>query len=243
VHRPLSGVVALDQLALKQKWRNVFAGRYAMNSLIRVSRIYDLPYVTEKGVHRYVDLRLHPDEINKIPELAQRPLLRELVSVLNSKEGPFMTHGTAFALAPPYEPGGTIPLSPESQNAAHWCTSYVTFSYWDMRRNKEEQYAALRESFTSEANGTEVCFVIQPAYFLTLFEQQFGAKWSETNATVCLLWVSGWGETEVVAHSRWRNAIKSLIEFFSGFKTNADDGFATTVSHHLLNENRMPPTY
>lgn len=119
---------------------------------------------------RYVDLRLHPDDFRTIPELTDRPQLKELVLALNDKRGPFMTHGVAFGLAPPYEPGGQILLSSESSSATHWCTSYVTFSFWQMSLNTAEEYMALYERFTGDARGTEICFIIQPAYFLTLFE-------------------------------------------------------------------------
>jgi hypothetical protein len=213
-----------------------------MKTMIRVSRVYDLPYIAEDGVHPYVDLRLHPADIHRIPELAQQPVLRELVSVLNRKEGPLMTHGCAFALAPPYEPGGTIPLSEESRTAAHWCSSYVTFSYSQMSLNKEGRYVALYDGFTLDAIGTEVCFVIQPAYFLTLFERNYGAKWGETNATSCVLWASGWGAKETIAYSRWRNAVRTLVEFFEGLKRNADDVSGVTVSQHMMNDTRMPPS-
>jgi hypothetical protein len=121
-------------------------------------------------VARYVDLRLHPDDFRTIPELTDRPQLKELVLALNDKRGPFMTHGVAFGLAPPYEPGGQILLSSESSSATHWCTSYVTFSFWQMSLNTAEEYMALYERFTGDARGTEICFIIQPAYFLTLFE-------------------------------------------------------------------------
>lgn len=213
-----------------------------MKTTITVSRVYDLPYIAEKDVHAYVDLRLHPADIHRIPELAHQPVLRELVSVLNSKEGPFMTHGCAFALAPPYEPDGTIPLSEESRTAAHWCSSYVTFSYSLMSLNKEEHYVALYDGFTLDAIGTEVCFVIQLAYFLTLFEQNYGAKWGDRNATACVVWVSGWGAKETIAYSRWRNAVRTAVEFFEGFKLNADDVSGVTVSQHMMNDSRMPPS-
>lgn len=213
-----------------------------MKSITEVSSVYDLPYVADDNVYLHVDLRIHPTEIDAIPELAGRPVLRELVSVLNSKDGPFMTHGSAFALTRPYGSGGTIPLSQESISARHWCTSYVTFSYWQMSLNEEQNFAALYESFTAEANGTEVCFVIQPAYFLTRYERQCGAKWSETNGTVCLVWVSGWGASEVIAHSRWRNTIMSLSAFFRGVAMSDSNGSGMTVSQHMLNESQMPPS-
>jgi hypothetical protein len=85
-----------------------------MKSMIHVQRVYDLPYyeAPSDGCYRHIDLRVHPKDIDAIPELRSRPDLKELVATLNC--GPFMTHGSAFALAPPYEPAGTVPLSPES---------------------------------------------------------------------------------------------------------------------------------
>jgi hypothetical protein len=62
-----------------------------------------------------------------------------------------------------------------------------------MSRNKPEEYIAIYVDFICDATATEVCFVIHPAYFLTRFEMRVGRKWSDTNATVCLIWVSGWG--------------------------------------------------
>jgi hypothetical protein len=86
--------------------------------------------------------------------------------------------------------------------------------------------------------------VIQPAYFLTRFEIRQNAKWSETNATVCLMWVSGWGNSDVVAHSRWRNAIRSLVAFFNDSSTLPDKATLTgiTVSQHMLIDRYFNPT-
>jgi hypothetical protein len=212
-----------------------------MKSTIRVSKVYDLPYIAENSTHSYIDLRLDPDRIKLIPELVSQPVLRELVATLNGKHGPFMTHGCAFAQRPPNEPGGTIPLSPESRGATHWCTSYVIFSYWLMGLNREENYAALYEGYQQEAHGTEVCFVIQPAYFRTLYEERVDAKWSDTNAAVCLVWVSGWGASEASAQSRWRNTVKGLTAFFSGVKVSADEGSGITVSEHMRSDSPLPP--
>jgi hypothetical protein len=116
-----------------------------MNSLIHVAQPYDLPYIAEAsdGILPYIDLRVHPSEIDRIPELRGKPDLKELVAVLNRQHGPFMTHGSAFALARPYERAGEIPLSEESRTASRWCTSYVTFSFWHLSQNKPENYVSL----------------------------------------------------------------------------------------------------
>lgn len=216
-----------------------------MKSLIRVSRVYDLPYFSapSDGVHCHIDLRVHPSEIDSIPELRGQPRLKELVAIMNRPRGPFMTHGCAIARRPPYEPGGAIPLSKESCTAARWCTSYLTFSFWYLSRNKRENYEDIYESFTDEMNGTEVCFVIQPAYFLSRFEQRVGKKWCDTNATVCLIWASGWGDTDVVSHSRWRNSIKNLVDFFGDTNRFPDNASTSevTVSQHILIDQFVNP--
>ena len=216
-----------------------------MKSLIHVSKVYDLPYVSapSERTYRHIDLRVHPSEIDSIPELIGHPDLKELVAVLNRPRGPFMTHGSAMARRPPCEPGGDIPLSEQSRTASHWCTSYVTFSFWELSRNKPEEYLAIFDNFTSEANGMEVCFVIQPAYFLSLFELRLGNKWSDTNATVCLIWASGWGDADVVAHSRWRNVTRNLVTFFSDSKSFPDNAapLGVTVSQHMLIDRYFNP--
>ena len=208
-----------------------------MKSIICVSKPYDLPYEStpSDGTHRHIDLRVRPDEINSIPELRGEADLKELVAVLNRPHGSFMTHGCAKAKRPPYEPGGEFPLSEESRSATHWRTSYVTFSFWQLSENKPEKYVPIYEQFKTEANGTEVCFVIQAAYFLTSFEISYGNKWSDSNATVCLVWVTGWGDSDAVAHSRWRNVTRQLTAFFDDRKAFPDYDCASglTVSQHM----------
>ncbi|MBX9600021.1 MAG: hypothetical protein K2X35_03415 [Bryobacteraceae bacterium] len=211
-----------------------------MKRLIEVRRVYDLPYEAENSGQptKHIDLRIHPSAIQTIPELRGRPGLAELVSVLN--RGPFMTHGSAFGLAPPREPGGKFPLSEESRAARCWCTSYVTFSFWYLAQNIPQNYQLIYEKLKVDAHGTELFFVIQSAYFMTLFEWNYGAKYDETNATVCLLWVSGWGDTSAVAESRWRNVTKTLVNFFRELQPFTEYGPAAgiTVSQHMAI--RMP---
>lgn len=186
-----------------------------MKSFINIDRVYDIPYdvAPSNQNHDHVDLKLHPDEIGKLPELFGRPELRELVVVLN--RGPFMTHGCAFGLAKPYQPDGDVPISDESKRAPQWCTSYVTFSFWQFSQNEPENFLAIYDKLTASANGIEVCFVIQRACFLTLFERMYGSKYEEMNGTVCLVWISGFGETPDIAYDRWRNATRTLTAFFS----------------------------
>lgn len=187
---------------------------------------------------------MRPSEINSIPELRGESQLKELVATLNNPHRPFMTHGCAKANRRPDDSGSEIPLSEQSKSAEHWCTSYVTFSFWQLCQNKPENYVDLCDQFTMDANGTEVCFVIQAAYFSTLFERQLGRKWSDTNSTVCLVWVSGWGDSDAIAHSRWRNVIKSLIAFFGDDKKFPDHTGVvdTTVSQHMMIAQHFDPT-
>lgn len=206
-----------------------------MKSLITVRKVYDLPYEAENSGQptKHIDLRSHRDAIRMIPELRERPDLVELVSVLN--RGPFMTHGSAFGYAPPRESGGELPLSEVSRAARCWCTSYVAFSFWHLAQNISQNYQFIYEQLKVDANGTEVFFVIQPAYFATLFEWEHGAKYDETNATVCLLWASGWGDNSAVAQSRWRNVTKTLVGFFKDLQPFTEYGPAAgiTVSQHM----------
>jgi hypothetical protein len=201
--------------------------------------VYDLPYIAEPSleVFRQVDLRQNPSEINMIPELKDEPDLKSLVSVMNDKDGLFMTHGCALAFRQP-EDYVVIPLSVESSTASHWCSSYVTFSFWQFSMNRVEEYEMLYEKFILEGKGSDICFVIQPAYFCTRFEQRLSRKWGETNGTVCVVWVSGWGDGATIALSRWRNAVKGLISFFSTIGTfdSQIDTAATTLSRHMFQE-------
>jgi hypothetical protein len=155
-----------------------------MKTLIHLATAYDIPYNVELSGqnHSHVDLKVHPDEIRNLPELRGRPDLKELVEVMN--RGPFMTHGCAFGLGKPHQPEGDVPMSEESKTARHWCSSYVTFSFWEFSRNVADEYQPPYEALTTTARGTEVCFVLQPAYFLTAFERQQGRKYGITNATV-----------------------------------------------------------
>jgi hypothetical protein len=116
----------------------------------------------------------------------------------------------------------------------------VTFSFWYLAQNVPQNYQTIYEQLKVDANGTAVFFVIQPAYFMTSFEWNYGAKYDETNATVCLLWVSGWGDNPAAAQSRWRNVTKTLVEFFSNLQPFTDRGPAAgiTVSQHMAI--RMP---
>src|SRR6185437_7511132 len=125
-----------------------------MKSLVHISKAYDIPYGVEPLAqnHPYVDLKVHPHEIGILPELHGKPELKELVAVLN--RGPFMTHGCAFGLAKPYQPDGDVPISEESKSAQHWCTSYVTFSFWHFSQNVPENYQSIYDRFTASANGT-----------------------------------------------------------------------------------------
>jgi hypothetical protein len=118
----------------------------------------------------------------------------------------------------------------------------VTFSFWHFSQNTPENYKAIFRRLDADATGAEVCFVLQPAYLLTRFEINYGCKYGETNATVCLIWVSGWGDSPAVAHSRWRNAIRNLVTFFAELKPTLEYGPAagSTVSQHFLN--MMPRT-
>lgn len=209
-----------------------------MKSIVHVSRVYDLPYESEpeNGVYHHVDLRAQPDEINSLPELRGEANLRDLVATLNRPGGQFMTHGCAKALRPPYDSSGEIQVSEESHKAACWCTSYVTFSFWELLRNKSENYVPIYEQFRSDARGSEVCFLIQPAYFLTAFEWHQGRKYAESNGVVCLIWMSGWGETNAIATSRWRNVAKSLAAYFGDSAIFPDHHFTQTmtVSQYML---------
>ena len=188
----------------------------------------------------YHDLRLNPNEINAIPEFRSEPALKALVARLNAHDGAFMTHGSALAHRKPEEHGTVIPLSLESDSAPHWSSSYITFSFWQFSLNTEERYRAIYEKYNPPGGiGLEVCFVIQPTYFCTRYEQNLSLKYGDVNATTCVLWVCGWGNSFSVAHSKWRNGLKSLEEFFAAFKLDDElvDPSALTVSHHMLNPN------
>lgn len=209
-----------------------------MKRMVRVTDVYDLPYQPEPSMGiRHVDLRQNPREIDTIPELRGEAVLKSLIALLNHPDGMFMTHGCAFALEKPY--GVAMPVSDGAATASHWCASYVTVSFWRLSQNKEEEYEALYEKFASDQYDVEICFVVQPTYFLTAYERNVGAKWSERNGTVCLIWASGWGNSAAMAHSRWRNAVKGLISFFSTFDRQTDSA-ATTVSQHMSQESKFP---
>ena len=214
-----------------------------MKSIVRAPAVYDLPYIADpsRRAAAHLDLRRNPEQISTIPELRGEPTLKSLVQTLNARDGIFMTHGCAVAHQRPECHGITIPVSEESTKAQHWFSSYVSFSFWLFSRNTDDEYQLLFEKYVQEGSGSEVSFVIQPAYFRSRFEEFCGRKWGERNATACVLWVSGWGESAVVAHSRWRNRIKSVIQFFGTFKAG-DIQTGMTVSDQLESSDPEPPT-
>jgi hypothetical protein len=218
-----------------------------VKSIARVSDVYDLPYIADlaRGVGGYVDLRRDPKLISTIVELKDQPTLKSLVEALNHKDGIFMTHGCAFAHRRPEGHGVIIPVSEESASAQHWCSSYVAFSFWRFSQNTEKEYEALCEKYSPEGNGSEICFVIEPAYFRSRFEELCGRKWGERNGIVCLLWVSGWGESTKIAESRWRNAIKNLIQFLSTYKEvhGQKESGGMTISDQMQSLDHDPPAW
>jgi hypothetical protein len=218
-----------------------------MKHLLRVSGVYDLPYIGESSttVSEHVDLRRFPKQVSKIPELQQARTLRTLVEVLNAKNGIFMTHACAFAHRKPEGRGVIFPMAEASATASHWCTGYVTFSFWRFAQNTEREYEALYEKCFSEESGAEIWFTIQPAYFLSQYEVRIDRKWGERNAFVCLLWVSGCGDSADIAHSHWRKATRSLIQFFESLRgrNGENESSGMSVSDQFQSMDPNPPAW
>jgi hypothetical protein len=57
------------------------------------------------------------------------------------------------------------------------------------------------------------------------------------------MWIAGWGETDAIAHSRWRNAIRNLVLFFGKVsEANSKRPVGLTVSQHMrIMEGRSLP--
>ena len=121
-------------------------------------------------------------------------------------------------------------------------TSYLTFSFWLLHQNEEEQYRALHD-VCPDSDGYSICFVLQPAYFVSRYERSVHGKWSDSNATVCLIWVSGWGGTVKEAHDRWQISIRDLARFFTDRRSanGASERTGITVSDQMQIQVQFSP--
>ncbi len=208
-----------------------------MKSIAFTQRIYDLPYVAE---YAYIDLRSHPERIDEIPELRWEPSLKPLVSILNDPSGMFMTHACAIGRRRPGVPGSTIIRIPYgAKDAPCWYSSYVIFSFWFLNQNTGDHYKAIYDSYPSDKNESNVAFEIEPAYFCTPQERVQGEKLSgsDTNGTVCGLWMSGWGISVQEAQHRWVMGINDIVAFFTRPLPALDNLSASTgvtLSQHMF---------
>jgi hypothetical protein len=184
-----------------------------MKSIVSSAHVYHIPYLPQATTSEYMDLRRQPSRIQEIPELRQEPGLIPIVVEINHAAGEFITHACAVASRPPIERDCVIPIPDPAKAAGHWYTSYVMFSFWLLHQNVEERYRAIHDAY-AEKDRYNICFVLQPTYFLSRYEQSVGRKWDERNATVCLIWTSGWGDTVKEAHEKWRTSIQDLVTFF-----------------------------
>ena len=213
-----------------------------MKSVAFNERVYDLPYIAEpeRGVSVYLDLRTHPTKIDEIPELKGEPRLQPLVRILNDPRGRFMTHGCAIGADRPGVKGSTVIRIPYGAQAApFWYSSYVIFSSWFFDQNNEEHSRAIYESYPSDRNAYNIAFEVQSAYFLTPYERAVERKWSETNGTVCGIWISGWGSNAKEAGDKWSAGIKDLISFFENLPSGLSGPSARTgitLSQHMFLE-------
>jgi hypothetical protein len=175
--------------------------------------VAELPYLPGGTTSEYFDLRTQPSRTKEIPELRREPALVPIVADLNHADGEFITHGCAAAPRLPEKRDCVIP-TPKSAKDARCCySSYVMFSFWLLHMNEERYYKAIYDAYVDKERYS-ICFVLQPAYFLSREEISSGTRQDGTNATVCLAWTSGWGATEKEAHDRWRSSIQDLVTFF-----------------------------
>jgi hypothetical protein len=210
---------------------------YAMKSIVFTNKVYDLPYFAHPSYSDYIDLRSQPTRVDEIPELNHEPRLKPLVNLLNDPHGMFMTHACAVASRRPgIEDSTVIPTPGGTENAPCWYSSYVLVSFWVLNQNQEERYKTLYESYPSDKNESGVCFEVEPGYFLTPFEREQRAKWSDTNGTICGIWASGWGSNAREAQDRWSSGIDDLIAFFTKPPALDDLSVPTgiTVSQHMF---------
>jgi hypothetical protein len=213
-----------------------------MKSVVFTESVYDIPYIAklDRGVFDYLDLRTHPTKIDELPELKKEPRLKPLVSVLNDPSGMFITHACAIASRRPGIPGSTeIRIPYGSKGAPCWYSSYLFFSFYFLNQNKREHYEALHESYPSDKNECNVCFEVEPAYFWTPQEQVQDKRLgtSETNGTICGIWVSGWGSNAKEAQNRWSSGIDDLIAFFTNLPSNLKgcwESTGITISQHMF---------
>jgi hypothetical protein len=206
-----------------------------MKSLVFTKRVYDLPYESLDQTSAYIDLRSDPARIDEIPELKWEPRLKPLVAVLNDPPAPFMTHGCAVGSRTPGIVGSTvIPFPKTARSAAYWYSSYVIFSLWSLSQNKEEYYKDIYKSYPDTNSECNVCFEIEPAYFVTPYERSLGRKWTETNGMVCGLWISGWGNTSAEAEEKWSSCIDDTVAFFASAMSNLPQPAGDTLSKHMF---------
>jgi hypothetical protein len=223
-------------------WTNLEGLALIMKYIVKdgSARVYELPYLPgARSTSEYVDLRVNPSKIDAIPELRREPLLKAFVKTLNDPSGVFMTHGSAVAAMRPQASHAAIPIPETATDASHWYTTYVTFSFSLLDENNIEHYQEIYDAFPPHAPEWTVCFELQPAYFLSLFEQEYGSRWGEVNAIVCLLWTSGWGNASHEAHDRWRRSIEVQTDFFMAYsKRLGAAGNGVTISEHIRNRDR-----
>lgn len=212
-----------------------------MKSWTVTSRVWDLPYAD----HPYIDLRRYPARIDEIPELKYEPRLKALISTLNDPTRMFMTHACAVASQRPGIAGCTeIRIPYGAQNARSWYTSYVCFSLWFFRQNRPEQYRAIYDAYPPDRNRYSLCFELQPVYFLTPHERQTGTKSADSNAVVCCLWLSGWGNDGRESQDRWDMGLKELVAFFERVPANlleVSSPSGITLSEHISAETLQQP--
>ena len=205
-----------------------------MKSIVFNERDYDLPYEAqpERNVFAFVDLRLHPELVETIPELKQVPPLKFQVLAFNQPNGPFMTHGCAVAGKPPGAEHSPIPVPEPSKNAPFWCTTCVLFSFWLLDDNTASRYQEMFDSYSFDREDQSVCFEVQKTYFWKPEEIRAGFRDNRAEWHACLLWTSGWGGSKAQAIRGWERCNQDVIEFVKAYGTPDSPG-GVTVSHRL----------
>jgi hypothetical protein len=216
-----------------------------MKSILATRQIEYLPYLPKGTTYEFIDLRLFPNKIEEIPELKAEPALARIVTELNHPQGEFMTHKTLVADRLPDGFGDCeIPLPDSARSARRCYSSYVEFSFWLIDKNYEKDYKPLYDAY-SDKNKCSVCFILQPAYVMNRQEQKTSsAPVNMINATVCMIWTSGWGGTVREAHDTWQESIQGLTAFFEARRLSLgpNHGLGLTVSDVMRIEAGYSPS-
>lgn len=175
----------------------------------------ELPWQSQDGAVRYLNLKLHPDLVLNIPEARKHPELSAFLSRMNAPQFALETAKCDAWLA--------SELAPEEEvfGAACKFVCYVDLLFSDEGRRFSleaherlaEQLSHLLQRAPEMAAGAE--FVIRHCHFHT------GAIESDSRMGFCITaYITGYGDSEEEALQRWNIALKlvqhALVQVAAG---------------------------